>query len=787
MRKMNRKLMRDLRGSKGLFIAVTVIVFLAVAFFGAMFMASENLRDSYDYSYEQLRFADFTVKVAQDAEEAHADLKALSGVQAVTARINADFSLRIPGEEGTKVLARTISLPADRSVQSTVVNDVQVESGAYFPKAGKYLLVEKNFADHHDLRAGQTVYLTVRGQETPFEISGVATSPEYIFPAKSRQEVLVSPEVWGVVFVPHKTAVDLLQKPVNEFCFLVNQGADRSQVIAEVEQALAPYQVMDVVTREDQPSNAGLEMDLEQFATLGELFPLFFIIVGAMATYILLTRIVYNQRTQIGLMRAMGYSGRNVMVHYLGFALVIGLVGSLFGTGTGHVLAGAMTRFYAELINLPFVRVEPRWLALSGGFLLGLVPCIIAGLIPAWAASRIAPAEAMRAPAPAAGRKLLIERLLPVFARMSSVWKIPLRSIFRNRRRSLYTVIGVTFGISLILVSAGMIDSIQDLMNFMFHDVQRYDARVEFADPQRMEVAEQARQWEGVTRVEPLLEIPVRLEHGTESYSTLAIALEEGSILRGLYSPSENRVDVSPKGVLLSEALQGTLDIRAGERLKIVSVAGTFEMPVLGFVKEPMGSFAYLSLDSVESKLGGSPVMNSLMLAVSPDQVQSVRERAYQLQSVASVELTQETRNRVDDMMASAMAILWIMVLFGAALAMAIVFTTVTVNILERRREIATMRTLGESRRRIGMMVTIENLLLGLAALVPGMILGYLLALYFFSLFQGDMFTFDLVIFPRTYVIVVAIVMAVMLLSEVPSLRNLNRLDLAKVTKEQAS
>ncbi|MBT4512919.1 MAG: ABC transporter permease, partial [Chloroflexi bacterium] len=128
-----------------------------------------------------------------------------------------------------------------------------------------------------------------------------------------------------------------------------------------------------------------------------------------------------------------------------------------------------------------------------------------------------------------------------------------------------------------------------------------------------------------------------------------------------------------------------------------------------------------------------------------------------------------------------------IMLLFGATLALAIVFTTVTVNILERRREIATMRTLGESKNRIAAMITIENMILGVAGLIPGIILGYILALYFFSLFQGDMFSMDLVILPTTYVLTVGIIIMIMLVSQVPGIRNINRLNLAQVTKEQAT
>ncbi len=789
--KLQRKLVRDLATSKGLFVAVTAVIFLGVTFFGASFLGYQNLRSSYDYTYETLHFADFTIRVVEAPAETLEELEAIPGVTAVTSRMNSDFSLTLPGTDEKRMVSRVISLPSD---SRPAVNDIKVESGSYFQEGdSSALLVETNFAEHHGLKEGNTLNLTIDGHTTNFSVAGIVASPEYIWFAKSRQEILVSPETFGVVFIPEDTVTDLLGKPfINEFCFLVDDGADRETIIAEAEKILDSYVVMDVVPREDQPSNAALSMDLQEFGELAEVFPLLFLIVGALATYILLTRIVHNQRAQIGLMRATGYSRRQILLHYLSFALIIGIVGAVMGTIAGYLLSELITNLYTGILGIPYTKIEMdlmQWLAIEEGLFLGIIPCAIAGIIPAWAASRLSPSEAMRPPAPTAGRKLLLERIFPFLARLSFLWKIPLRNIFRNRRRSLYTVIGVAFGISLILVSAAFIDAIEAFTDLQFNKVQIYDAQINFSStqPQPATIAEEVQGWDEVEKAEPVLQIPVRLEYEDNSYSTLVVGLSQGAELYGLHSTGGDRVDVSDQGILLSEGLEKNLDIKSGDILTLLSPWGTQQLEVLGFVQQPLGSYGYVTLGQAQKLVGGLPVINGLMLDVGPQYLDSIREKAYGIPGTVSVELTGESNETVEQMMGLIKGMSWVMLAFGAALALAIVFTMVTVSILERRREIATMRTMGEGRGRITAMITIENLLLGLIGIIPGIPMGYYLAVYFFSLFQGDMMSYNLVIFPRTYLLTVGLVILIMVVSQIPGIRNINRLNLAQVTKEQAT
>jgi putative ABC transport system permease protein len=783
---LRRKLIRDLFANKWLFIAVTVVIFLGVALFGSSFMAYLNLQNSYDYSYKQLRFADFTVKVASSPPDTVAKLEQLPGVKAVTGRLNTDIGLSLPQKGGQSLIATAISVPGNSRPQ---VNDLKIETGNYLPSGDNYgVLLEKSFAEYHHLKPGDSILLDGKAGEIEFTTSGIVTSPEYIFPAKSKNEFFVSPDTWGVIFISNAVLPELTgSTDINEFCILVDEGADVTSVIGLCRENLAPYGIVAVVTSDEQPSNAGLKLDLQEFGEMAEIFPVLFLFVGAMTTFILLSRILQQQRGQLGLMRAIGYSRRQMLWHYLGFALVIGIIGSAAGIIAGYLLSASITNLYIGMLGLPYKITNIHWMAMEEGLFIGILPCLIAGIFPALAASRLRPAEAMRTPPPAAGREPLLEKVLPFLKHVSLLWKIPLRNIFRNRRRSISTILGVVFGVVLVLASAGFLDSIDSLFRVQFDQIQRYDARLSFASPVPQDTTATVLNWNGVNEAAPILQLPASLENSGKSFQTLVLGMPPETDLYGLYTPGGNEIALAEGRILLAEAIRDKLDVKAGDSVTVISLNNKAVFSIEGFVKQPMGSFGYVTLGDAQQLAGAQAVINGILLGVDGNAVSGLRNLASQNLGAVSVEITSEVKDQMMELMNFVNAIMWVMLGFGILLALTVVFTMITISLVERRREIATMRTLGEGRGRIAAIVTIENMALGIVGLIIGIPLGYAVTMYLMRLIQTDMFSFDLVFYNRTYLLTAGIMILVVLFSELPGILGLNRLDLAKVTKEQVS
>ena len=782
MKKLNRLLVSDFLAAKLPALGIILVIFLGVAFYGAAYMAFQNLKASYDHSYELLHFADFTVEVAAAPTDTVQALESVPGVTEVSGRLVVELPLYISDSPGTAIMARVISVPAP---QHPAVNDVKLESGSYPGSENTALvLVEKNFADYHRLQPGDEIRFFVDGSYQSFQIAGTVTSPEYIFAAKSRQELLASPETFGVVFMPQQSLMALTgEGDFNQFCFIVSDD-NRQAVASAVDNTLSPYGVRDTITREEQPSNAALSLDLQEFGEIADVFPLLFLFIGGLATYALLTRIVENQRGRIGMMRSLGYSRRQVLGHYLGFALMIGLAGGLFGTVAGYFLSVAVTRLYVTILGLPYTLVQLHPLTLAEGFVVAVVFCLAAGFLPAWVASRLGPAEAMRDPPQVKGHRSLAERVVPALGRLPPALKLPLRNVFRNRNRSLSIIAGVSFGISLILVSAAFIDSTDALVELQFQKIQRYDAAIDFATPQPPFLTSEIALWEGVTEAQPVLQVPVQLKFEGKSYSTLLFGLEPGNRLFRLFDTSGNPVEVSSE-ILLAGSMRPILEVRSGDSIELTMPSGTAQVTVAGFVEQPVGSASYTSLESAQSLFGGQDDINGMMVSLKKGT--DIRGLVAQELPGASVELTSESLQSVERLFNLIKAIMWVMMSFGALLALAILFTLVFLSITERRREIASMRTLGESKSRVFGILTIEDLLLGILGLLPGLALGYGLAVYFFSIFQTDLISFSMVIQMRTYFLISVAMLAIVMLAQIPAIRNINRIDMARVIKEQVT
>ena len=789
-----------MRATRWQVVAVVITVALGVMLFAASYDAFRNLTASYQQTYDDLRFADLTVTGGDQAAFA-ADAAGTPGVAAVHERVQADVPTQVPQSDGAAhtMVGRLVGMPAD---EPPPVNAVDVLTGEYLDPADTAgVLVEKHMSDHFGLTPGDTLTVALADGPTEVTVRGTVASPEYIWTAEDRQSLFSLPDEFGVMFVPESlaqqapTASGLQQTLVS-----YGPGADPAALDATLTTAARDAGASDIVRQEDQASNAALSEDLAAFGELSFMFPALFLSGAGFATFIILNRLVASQRGQIGVLAASGMTRRQVLRHYLGYGVVLGLSGAVVGLLLGIPVGALITSTYTRLLSIPDTVVNLYWATPVVGLLFGLGMGVLSAWAPARAAVRIPPAQAMRGDVGSqdGGRPSLPERIVPALSAVPVRYRIGLRGIGRHRTRSSATVGGVALAIILVLVSWGMIDTVDRLMVKQFDVVSREDAQVYAAGQLDAATLDTIRETDGVVAAEPVVTFDVTLVTADDQYATRLQGFVDDTTMHGFVALDGSQLPLPSQGVLVGQSTQEVLGLDAGDplTLRVPSLGVEVDTAVVDFVDEPLGTYAYaqqvwltdaLTAAGADPAALDSPAATSAFVRYSDGADADATLRALQQQpAVAAAVSATALRDLFEEYFTFFYVFIGVMLVLGGVLAFALIFNMITATLAERAPELATMRASGVSASQVNRMMTVETLLLTMIGIPLGLVLGYLVAVGFMSSFSSDLFSFDLDMNPWTLLWTSLAVLVVALLSQLPGLRAVRRLDIATVVRQRS-
>lgn len=772
---------------KGQFAALVVLVALGITSYVAFVSSYRNLTVSADHANNELKLADFTVHVVGAPASVADELAALPGVDAVEGRLVTDTGMILEG--GDLGLARVISIPAGRH---PAVNDVLVQEGAYPQSGSAGALINSKFAADAGKEPGSQLTLFVNGRPHKIGVDGVVAASEYLYPIRAKGEI-PTPSKFAIVYMPGEAAGEMFGRPgvYNDFALLVAEGADREEVIGLVESALSPYHIEQTVRQEDIPSNFALQEEIRQNQSYAYFMPLVILVISALSLFITLSRLVQSQRGEIGLAKALGYTNRQVLVHYLLFSVFIAGAGSLIGFGLGELGGYWFTSLYTDLLGIPFLSHQVYPGVVLGAVFFSGATCLAAGLLPAWASARLPPVRAMHADpnlVVSGGKMPLVERLLGRLLPSAFTFRIPLRNVFRARRRSIYTIIGIIFALVLTISTWAMFDSVDYLLDRQFNQIDRWDISASFEGGFDEALVSEVSGWPGVSQAQPSLQLPVRLEAGGQTKEVVVNTVEPDADWHG-FSITEGPTAeeaLASGGIIITPRFAEALGVQVGDEIVVRSpYVPEDRLRLAAISDESWGAPVFTSTD-VGRRLtaGAGPTFNTLYLFTSDSGASGdLKRRLYTLPGVAGVVVKQEILDLIYSMFDFIYLFGAILLGFGFTMAFVVIYNTFTANIMERTREIATMRTIGEDRTHLAIMVTLENLLLAVAGIPLGILAGLWLTQQLFDSLSTEAYSLKAVIYPTSYVWIILSIIGVLLVSEIPPIRRIFRLDLAEATK----
>ena len=749
MRALTKKLLRDTWNLRAQMLAIIAVVAAGVSVFYATMGAYDSLRNAQAEYYARLRLGDVFARVVRAPLPIAREIESIAGVAEVRARVVVDVAADVPGVSEPSTL-RIVSMPRDRAL-----NGVLVRRGTP-PERADEIVVNEVFAEACKLDPGSTITTTIHGQRRVLRVVGVGMSPEFVFQMRGT-DFVPDNRRFGVVWMEEGAlaAANDMTGAFNDVVVSLASGAREADVITDMDRLLAPWGTLGAQNRRDGLlSHRFLSDELDQLRASARFVPVVFLGVAAFLLNVVLGRLVATQRSQIGTLKAFGMSDVTVGLHYLELVLFVVLVGAGIGAGLGAWLGGGMTNLYQGYYRFPELsfRGDPSTLPTAVG--IALLASVAGAIGAVRRATALPPAEAMRPEPPPAFRATAFDR--PAMRRaLSTVSRMILRNLLRRPVRTALSITGVALAASIVVLMAGMYDSLGYLTDVQFNVVQRSDATVLFAEARAPSAAHDLARLPGVMCVEPFRVVPVVLRRDHARYRTALTGLRRDGDLRTIIDQNAGLVPIPESGLLLSRIIADALRARPGDLVEVEILEGarrTRAVPVAAVVDDFMNVSATMDLDALGRLTGGPEVASGVEMRVDPLREKDVLARLRGAPSVTSVTLRSRLLQSFREMIDQNMGVtLGIELTFAFVIAFAVVFNAARTALSERARELATMRVLGFTSAEVAGVLLGELGVITALAIPLGLVLGRWLAGVVLRASSSDLFRLPLVVEASSY------------------------------------
>jgi putative ABC transport system permease protein len=565
---------------------------------------------------------------------------------------------------------------------------------------------------------------------------------------------------------------------------LAPQGDERA-VIAALGERLAPYGSRLAHGRADQVSHAMLDNEVKEQQVIATLLPAIFLAVAAFLLNVVISRLVATQREQIAALKALGYANRRIAGHYLAMVVVIVLLGLGLGVLLGDVLGKAFTGLYAEFFRFPVFehRLAP-WLVLVSGALT-LATAVLGTLSAIAGIVRLAPAEAMRPPAPGRYRRTVLERL--GLQRIGTTTRMILRQMERRPWRTGLSIGGVAAAVAIVVMGNFFRDAIEFIVDAQFNLAMRQQVAVWTIDPVDAGAGRELARLPGVHAVEATRFVDVVLVNGHRRERTQLRGYAPRPELYRIIDVDRHQATLSPEGLLLTDRLADKLGVRVGDRLQVEVLEGrvrTLQLVVDGTVREMMGLNAYMARPALNRALGDDDLASGFMLGIDAGSESAVLRATQALPRVAGAFSKATMLRNMQDISARNIRIMsTVLTLFASVIAVGVVYNNARIALAERTWELASLRVLGFTRAEVSALLLGEMAIVVALALPLGMLAGWGLVHVLAGALKNDQFYFPVVILPRTFAWAALCVVAAAVASAAVVRRHIDRLDMVAALK----
>ena len=780
MRSVFKMTQRSIRAFLGRYMAILLIVALSVGFFAGLKITTDSMINTCDNYLREYNFYDYRIYSTMGfSPEDVSEFKALSGVEdaegTVTADLLATFDNR---EQAIKVFAmpERINLPSFVEGRIPIADNECLADAERFDKndIGKKITISETNTDAASSIIKNKEYTIVGLVDSPLylgidrgttnigngAISFFIYIPSENFASEFYTEVSVTLNATAEIYTDeyekniedHKSDVTLLAtRLANKRYEAILSSISISPQLSGISQP-SVY----VLTRSENAGYVSFENDTAIISGVANIFPVFFILIAILVCITTMTRMVDEERTQIGVLKAIGFSNSKIMAKYLlyaGSATIIGWAVGFF------LCTWILPKIFWFAYEVLYGFTELLYFFSPSLAIITLVVALIGILGSTYISCKKelsdVPANLIRPRSAKTGKRILLERISPLWKRFNFLQKITLRNMFRYKRRLVMMIVGISCCAALVVTAFGIRDSMVGIGSLQYGNVQKYNIEVSFEGEEDNELTEKIKNINGISSYISARNDRVDIlgEKNMSSVNLVSFSDNEKITEFWDFHNNDDKVSLPQKGdALINNKIADEMNVSVGDTIEIrTSDMKTYNVKIGGIFDNYIYNYVMIS-DETYNELLGSWSADTLFIKASAD-IESVSRSLTDISTITSVQQLDMIRDNVNSALSCLDYIIWLVVVFSGALAFIVIYNLTNINLAERSREIATVEVLGFYPKETNSYVLRENIILSVIASLIGLPLGWLFHRTVMSFVVIDTFAFNLQITPLSYLL----------------------------------
>ncbi|MFF2886290.1 ABC transporter permease [Paenibacillus sp. NPDC057967] len=712
------KLLRDIKQSIGQMLALVLVIAVGAFFYAGLVTYSDSLSAYTEVYFKEHRLSDLNVYYSQISKDDVARLNKVEGIKKLEGRYNFDAEQAF---ENSKASLKIHSIPEQNGINTPAMIEGSIPS-----KKGEIML-DSHYAEEHGYRVGDQISLRANEKDITLTISGLGENVEY-----AKKNEIQDHKNYGTGYIAEETISAIADHfYYNEIMIEVQEGYDTAELGKSIELQSKELPYLDQVSKERTFNYSQIHQTIHNNKLMSKVIPLVLFVIEAIILFLVMSRVIDSQRNQVGIMKALGVKNRSIMLHYMGYPVLVSIIGSIIGCAiAAAVFVPMVTVSNARAYSLPDITFSLSLFSIfppiifSSAF--GIAACYLSGR----ALLKEHAAQAMRPKPPKKMKRLLVERIPGLWSRIPYSYKLILRNLFLNKQKALASSIGVVISTVLLITAFGTQSALLKVAN-QVEEVYTYDLRVDYKAGESLASVQLP---SGIKQSYALSTLPVEfVNHNERESATLVVTEKENSLIH-FFDERDNRIALEDHGLLVPKSYADKHHISVGDMINIKFTAPELnhkavDMKVLNISNQYSNPSFYSTPDYMES-FGVDYRPTSLFIQAnnSADLI-SIRSFFEQDQQVDVIADKSDLKKSAQYILQQNSFVFIMFIISAVTLSFGAIYTISSINIYERNRELATLKVLGYQKNKINRLIFFENIILTTFAVIVALpISGYVYA-----------------------------------------------------------